>query len=546
MDGVIIGATTTAAGSFTSINASGAITGDLTGTADVATAVTLVASNSTDSAHYINFTDSATGNENIRTDTGLTFNPNSYTLTTTTFSGALSGNASTATAFASTMTLSLGGDLSGSVAFDGSGNATLNATIAADSIALGTDTTGTYVSSITNGDYITGGNGGSEGAALTLAVDATTANTASKVVARDGSGDFAAGTITASLTGNVTGNLAGNVTSAGTSSFATATFSGDLTGNNAGTAGVDVLWSGDTKAGLFRVVASSTYDQVIVGGDATSGDLVTGATLRIVGTDSIQIPAGSTAQRPGTGATGMLRYNTTSGATEIHNGSQWAALATDFTVITHDGFNGDGSTVAFTMSESTTTAGVMVSINGVIQIPTTSYTVSGATLTFDEAPASGDVVDARIITTTATVDAMSSANTFMKLDAANTAINVYTGTSAAAVTSFWDVDGAYVENKTGVSVTSTIANIATFALATYRSAKFVVQSTNGTDYQVDEVLVIHDGTTATMTSYGQTVAAGTTAFMTLTVDIDSGNVRLRGTSGSGTSTVRVAKNYIVV
>jgi hypothetical protein len=237
----------------------------------------------------------------------------------------------------------------------------------------------------------------------------------------------------------------------------------------------------------------------------------------------------------------MLRYNTTSGATEIHNGSQWAALATDFTVITHDGFNGDGSTVAFTMSESTTTAGVMVSINGVIQIPTTSYTVSGATLTFDEAPATGDVVDARIITTTATVDAMSSANTFMKLDAANTAINVYTGTSAAAVTSFWDVDGAYVENKTGVSVTSTIANIATFALATYRSAKFVVQSTNGTDYQVDEVLVIHDGTTATMTSYGQTVAAGTTAFMTLTVDIDSGNVRLRGTSGSGTSTVRVAR-----
>jgi hypothetical protein len=44
----------------------------------------------------------------------------------------------------------------------------------------------------------------------TIAVDATSANTASKVVARDGSGNFAAGTITANLVGNVTGTVSGN------------------------------------------------------------------------------------------------------------------------------------------------------------------------------------------------------------------------------------------------------------------------------------------------------------------------------------------------
>jgi hypothetical protein len=44
-------------------------------------------------------------------------------------------------------------------------------TIAADAVALTTDTTGNYVLSITNGTGITGGNGGSEGATLTLAVD---------------------------------------------------------------------------------------------------------------------------------------------------------------------------------------------------------------------------------------------------------------------------------------------------------------------------------------------------------------------------------------
>jgi hypothetical protein len=46
--------------------------------------------------------------------------------------------------------------------------------------------------------------------ATTISVDATTTNTASKVVARDASGNFAAGTITASLVGNVTGNVTGN------------------------------------------------------------------------------------------------------------------------------------------------------------------------------------------------------------------------------------------------------------------------------------------------------------------------------------------------
>ena len=50
------------------------------------------------------------------------------------------------------------------------------------------------ITGVTAGSYLTGG--GSSGA-VSLAVDATSANTASKVVARDGSGNFSAGTITA-------------------------------------------------------------------------------------------------------------------------------------------------------------------------------------------------------------------------------------------------------------------------------------------------------------------------------------------------------------
>ena len=120
-----------------------------------------------------------------------------------TITGALSGNASTATTLATGRTISLTGDVAGtSGSFDGSGNVSIAATIQANSVALGTDTTGNYVQSVANGSYLTGGGGASEGTALTLGVDATSANTASKVVARDGSGNFSAGTITAALTGN--------------------------------------------------------------------------------------------------------------------------------------------------------------------------------------------------------------------------------------------------------------------------------------------------------------------------------------------------------
>jgi hypothetical protein len=53
------------------------------GTAAVATTVTLVATDTTNAAHYITFVDAATGNENVRTDTNLTYNPSTNVLTTT-------------------------------------------------------------------------------------------------------------------------------------------------------------------------------------------------------------------------------------------------------------------------------------------------------------------------------------------------------------------------------------------------------------------------------------------------------------------------------
>jgi len=92
---------------------------------------------------------------------------------------------------------------------------------------------GSVANALTLGTYLTGTSFNGS-AAVTATVDATSANTASKVVARDGSGNFSAGTITATLSGSSTSattatNLAGGAanqipyqTAAGTTAFTTA------------------------------------------------------------------------------------------------------------------------------------------------------------------------------------------------------------------------------------------------------------------------------------------------------------------------------------
>ena len=131
-------------------------------------------------------------------------------------------------------------------------------------------------------------------------------------------------------------------------------------------------------------------------------------TLEVDSTDSILIPVGTTAQRP-TAATGMIRFNTTLDSFEFYDSNSWTTAGADFTVIATQTFNGDNSTVAFTLSEAQTTASCIVSINGVVQLPTTAYAVSGTTLTFTEAPASGDVVEVRKLTTTSTITSLANA-----------------------------------------------------------------------------------------------------------------------------------------
>jgi hypothetical protein len=74
-------------------------------------------------------------------------------------------------------------------------------------------------------------------------------------------------------------------------------------------------------------------------------------------------------------------------ATEIKK-IQKQYISPNLTYNTRTG-TGDGSTQAFTVTNGATVDDVLVTENGVLQAPTTDYTISGTTLTFTTAPVNG-------------------------------------------------------------------------------------------------------------------------------------------------------------
>ena len=91
---------------------------------------------------------------------------NTYTIS---LPSSINTNSSTATKLATARNIALSGDVTGTVSFDGSADATITATIAANSVELGTDTTGNYVAGISGTDGVSIAGSGSENASVTIA-----------------------------------------------------------------------------------------------------------------------------------------------------------------------------------------------------------------------------------------------------------------------------------------------------------------------------------------------------------------------------------------
>ena len=200
--------------------------------------------------------------------------------------GDLTGNADSADQLSTARSIALSGDVTGSANFDGSANITIAATIAANSVALGTDTTGNYVATIADSgsSHITVANSGSESAAVTLSITAGAVDTAeladdAVTAAKLADTSVSAGSYgSSSAVPTFTVDAQGRLTAAGTAAISTSFDISADSGSNDTVAGGETLTISGTANQLATTVSDNEItidfvDSPIIGGG--SGQSVT-------------------------------------------------------------------------------------------------------------------------------------------------------------------------------------------------------------------------------------------------------------------------------
>jgi hypothetical protein len=193
---------------------------------------------------------------------------------------------------------------------------------------------------------------------ITLDVDATNANTANKVVARDGSGNFSAGTITANLTGNVTGNVTGNATTSSSTTGNAATATALQTARTIG----GVSFNGTANINLPGVNQTGTQN--------TSGNAATATKLTTASGSAPSYSARSWVNFDGTGSISIRASGNVASLTDIGVGDYQVNFSTampsanyGISVAGREGApNGTVSKISFTAAP--TTSAVRISYNG--------------------------------------------------------------------------------------------------------------------------------------------------------------------------------------
>ena len=266
------------------------------------------------------------------------------------------------------------------------------------------------------------------------------------------------GTLTTLTVGNATANSTfgnGTITASGNISFTGSNVSlGDvsnlkITGGTSGyfitTDGAGNLsWGAAAGGGGVSATGSNTQIQFNDNGSlGATSNLTFNKTTNTFSTGKIVASAGanlgSNISNIYIGGGGVSQILATDGSGNL----TWVAQPT--ATITVDNFTGDGTTVAYTLSTTPSNINqTIVNYNGIFQLRTSSYTLSGPTLTFSEAPLNGSKIEV-----TTTMGSTSGAGAFVtRTYTGNGVATTFTVTSGVTVSSVLVTENGLVQTPT--------------------------------------------------------------------------------------------------
>jgi hypothetical protein len=303
---------------------------------------------------------------------------------------------------------------------------------------------GSVANALTAGTFLTAAGTFDGSAARTFAVDATDANTASKVVARDASGNFSAGTITATLSGSATSaTTATNLAGGAANQIAYQTGSGATTFAVAPTASNQVLnWNGSAftwSAGTISGVALGSNLNTLTFGTYLTGTSYNGSSAVTLATNATNANTASTIvarDASGNFSAGTITAALSGNATTATNVSGTVAIAN----------GGTGSTTAATAFRALDRAAWNRETNGGTMIPGNTYSVwtGGGAITMNLPTrancANGDKIYVQNLNltwgTTSFTIARSDSNTFIMQLAESLVCNINVG--SIVLTCVWN------------------------------------------------------------------------------------------------------------